>query len=127
MKIPRSSRPIFLNPMQVQMPVGAWTSIGHRVTGILLAAGVPVGVYLLDRSLRSEQAFADVSAMFELMPVKGVAVILLWVLSHHLLAGVRHLLSDFNLGSPLRAARRSAWFVNLGGVAVALLAAGVLL
>ena len=46
--------------MQIQMPVGAWTSIGHRVTGILLAVGVPVSVYLLDRSLRSEQAFADV-------------------------------------------------------------------
>jgi succinate dehydrogenase/fumarate reductase cytochrome b subunit len=38
---------------------------------------------------------------------------------------VRHLLSDFGVGSPLRTARRSAWFVNLAGVAVALFAAGV--
>ena len=123
----RSSRPVFLNPMQIQMPVGAWASIGHRVAGVLLAAGVPVSVYLLDLSLRSEQAFADVSALFEHLAVKGVAVVLLWALSHHLLAGVRHLLSDFNLGSPLRSARRSAWLVNAGGVAMALLAAGVLL
>lgn len=127
MKMPRSSRPVFLNPMQVQMPVGAWTSIGHRVTGVLLAAGAPISVYLLDLSLRSEQAFVDIRAMFDLMPVKGIAVILLWALSHHLFAGVRHLLTDFNLGSPLRTARRSAWFVNVGGVVVALLAAGVLL
>ncbi|MEJ7685709.1 MAG: succinate dehydrogenase, cytochrome b556 subunit [Variovorax sp.] len=125
--MPRRPRPVFLNPMQVQMPVGAWTSIGHRVSGVLLAAGVPASVYLLDRSLRSGQAFADVSAMFERMPVKVVAVILLWALSHHLLAGVRHLLSDFNLGSPLRTARRSAWLVNAGGVAMAFLAAGVVL
>jgi succinate dehydrogenase/fumarate reductase cytochrome b subunit len=43
-------------------------------------------------------------------------------LAHHLLGGVRHLLSDFDIGSPLRSARKSAWFVNLAGVAVALLA-----
>jgi len=44
-----------------------------------------------------------------------------------LLAGTRHLLSDGDIGSQLRTARRSAWIVNLGGVAVALLAAGALL
>ena len=37
------------------------------------------------------------------------------------------MLSDFEVGSPLRPARRSAWFVNLGGVALALFAAVVLL
>lgn len=109
------------------MPVGAWTSIGLRLTGILLAVVVPCSVYLLDQSLRSEQGFAEASAIFSLRPVKALAVILLWALSHHLLAGTRHLLSDFNIGSPLRTARRSAWFVNLGAVAVASLAAGVLL
>ena len=43
-----------------------------------------------------------------------------------MMAGMRHLLFDFDLGSPLRVARRSAWFVNLAGVAMALLAAEVL-
>ncbi|MFM9428988.1 succinate dehydrogenase / fumarate reductase cytochrome b subunit [Variovorax sp. GrIS 2.14] len=125
--MPQPSRQAFLNPLQIKMPVGAWTSLGHRITGILLAAGLPLSVYLVDRSMRSEQAFADVSAMFKMLPVKGLAVILLWALSHHLLAGVRHLLTDFNLGSPLRTARRTAWFVNLGAIAVTLVAAGVLL
>ena len=54
-------------------------------------------------------------------------VLVVWAIAHHVLAGVRHLLSDFDLGLPLRLARRSAWFVNLGGLALALLAAGVLL
>lgn len=125
--MPRSQRPVFLNPLQIQMPVGALTSIGHRITGILLATAVPVSVYLLDLSVRSEQTYSDLSTAFEHIAIKGVAVMLLWALSHHLLAGVRHLLTDFNLGSPLRAARRSAWFVNLGGIAIALLGAGVLL
>ena len=125
--MPRTPRPVFLNPMKLKMPVGALTSIGHRLTGICLVATVPVSVYLLDLSLRSEQAFAKVGAVFEHLAVKGVVVILLWTLSHHLLAGVRHLLTDFNLGSTLQTARRSAWCVNLGAIAVALLAAGALL
>lgn len=123
----RSSRPVFLNLTQIRMPVGAMTSIGHRVTGVLLAAGVPVGVFLFDRSLQSEQGFADVSGLLGHGAVKWAMVLLLWALAHHVLAGVRHLLSDFDVGSPLRLARRSAWFVNLGGVAVAAMAAGVLL
>ena len=51
-----------------------------------------------------------------------------WVLAHHLLAGVRHLLSDVDVGSQLVWARRSAWAVNLGSlvftVVMALLCAG---
>jgi succinate dehydrogenase / fumarate reductase, cytochrome b subunit len=112
--------------MRIRMPVGAWTSIGHRVSGVLLAAAVPIGVYLLDLSLRSEQHFAVVSAWLGCWAVKWFAVMAIWALSHHLLAGVRHLLSDFGVGSPLRAARRSAWAVNVGGVAVASFAAVVL-
>jgi len=74
------------------MPVGASTSITHRVTGILLA--------------------------------RVVAVLFVWVLAHHLLAGIRHLLSDIDIGSQLPFARRSTWIVNVGGAAVALFAAG---
>jgi succinate dehydrogenase / fumarate reductase, cytochrome b subunit len=123
----RSSRPMFLNPMRIQMPVGALSSILHRATGVLLAASVPLAVYLLDLSLRSEQTFAAVTSLFALAPVKVVAVVLIWALAHHALAGIRHLLTDISIGSTLNAARRTAWLVNVGGVAIALLAAGVLL
>lgn len=123
----RSTRPVFLNPTQIRMPVGALTSIGHRVSGVLLAASVPVGVFLLDRSLQHEQGFAEVAVLLGHGAVKVAMVLVIWALAHHLLAGVRHLLSDFDVGSPLRLARRSAWFVNLGGAFVALFAAGAML
>jgi succinate dehydrogenase / fumarate reductase, cytochrome b subunit len=123
----RSSRPMFLNPMRIQMPVGALSSILHRATGVLLAASVPLAVYLLDLSLRSEQTFTAVTSLFALAPVKVVALVLIWALAHHALAGIRHLLTDISIGSTLYAARGTAWLVNLGGVAIALLAAGVLL
>lgn len=108
------------------MPVGALTSIGHRISGVVLAASVPAAVYLLGLSLRDEAGFAQVALLFGLAAFKVAVIIAVWALAHHMLGGVRHLLSDFDVGSPLRVARRSAWFVNLAGVAVALLAAGVL-
>jgi succinate dehydrogenase / fumarate reductase cytochrome b subunit len=122
-----SARPVFLNLTQIELPAGALTSILHRITGVVLAAGVPAGIYLLDRSLQSEQGFAQVAAILGHAAGKAAAVVLVWALAHHALAGVRHLLSDFDVGSPLRVARRSAWAVNLAGAAVGLVAAGVLL
>ncbi len=122
----RLHRPVFLDLMQIQMPVGALTSIGHRISGVVLAASVPIAVYLLGHSLRDDAGFAQVKSLFAHFAVKAAAVIVVWALAQHLLGGVRHLLSDFDIGSPLRVARRSAWVVNLAGVAVALLAAGVL-
>ena len=119
-------RPVFLNLMRIQMPVGALTSIGHRISGVVLAASVPVAVYLLGLSLRDAVGFSQVIALFAQFPVKALAVIVVWALAQHSLSGVRHLLTDFDIGSPMRVARRSAWFVNLAGVAVAALAAEVM-
>ena len=123
----RSPRPHFLNPMRIQMPVGALASIGHRHQRHRARGGVPVGVYLLGLSLQDEQALRKCRACSRTSLFKGALVLLVWALAHHVLAGVRHLLTDFDIGSPLSLARRSAWLVNLGGVAVALLAAVVLL
>ena len=120
-------RPVFFNLAQIQMPVGALTSITHRVTGIFLALGVPFGIYLLDLSLEGPQSYARVTRLFDNVAFRATAVFFVWVLAHHMLAGIRHLLSDIDIGSQLPAARRSAWVVNLGGIAVAMLALGVLL
>ena len=115
-------RPVFLNLLQIQMPVGAITSILHRLSGVLLAAGVPLGMYLLWRSLASEAGFAQVMALLQHRAFQGLGVLLVWALAHHVLAGVRHMLTDVNIGSTLHKARRSAWTVNLAAVLVALLA-----
>lgn len=120
-------RPVFFDLLRIQMPVGALTSITHRVTGVLLAVGVPFAIYVLDLSLQSPDGYARVIELFDKWFVKWALILLIWSLAHHLLAGVRHLLSDIDVGSLLPAARRSAWVVNLTGVAVALLAAAALL
>ncbi len=124
---PKKQKPEFFNLMQIQMPVGALTSITHRVTGILLALAIPSCTYLLDLSLQNAQSYSHVISIFDSPMFRGGAVVSVWALAHHLFAGIRHLLTDIDIGSELSTARRSAWIVNLGGVFVALLAAGVLL
>ncbi|WP_027995189.1 succinate dehydrogenase, cytochrome b556 subunit [Simplicispira psychrophila] len=119
-------RPMFLNLLQIRMPVGAITSILHRLSGVLLAVGVPLCLTLLWRSLDSEAGFAQVMALLHHRIFQGMVIVLVWALAHHLLAGVRHMLTDINIGSTLHTARRSAWTVNMAGALVALLALGAL-
>ena len=63
----RRKRPVFLDPRHIQLPVGALASIGHRVSGVVLALGVPVVVYLLAASLENEQSFAQVARQLRLV------------------------------------------------------------
>jgi succinate dehydrogenase / fumarate reductase cytochrome b subunit len=109
------------------MPVGALTSITHRVTGLILALGIAPCAYLFEMSLRGPEGYARVVELFAAAPSRVAAVALSWALAHHLLAGIRHLLSDIDVGSRLTAARRSAWIVNVAGLAIAALAAGAML
>jgi succinate dehydrogenase / fumarate reductase cytochrome b subunit len=122
-----NKRPVFLDLARIRMPVGSITSITHRVTGVLLALGTPILVCLLGLSLQDEQGYARVVALFGSMPLRLVSIVFIWAFAHHLLAGVRHLLGDIDIGARLPVARKSAWFVNCGALVVALLYAGMLL
>ena len=122
-----TKRPYFLNLLQIRYPVGAVCSIGHRVSGVVIALFTPFIVYLLDLSLRNLQGYADAHRLVELLPVKASLVLFAWALSHHALAGVRHLLMDIDVGSSLAAARSSAWLVNAGAVAIAVAALSIVL
>ncbi|MBB5214951.1 succinate dehydrogenase, cytochrome b556 subunit [Parapusillimonas granuli] len=118
-------KPVFFNVFRIQMPVGAVTSITHRVTGVLLAVGIPLGIYLFSTSLDGPEGYARVGAFFDAFAVRCAAVVFAWALAHHLLAGLRHMLGDVDIGSRLAPARRSAWAVNLLAVLIAALAAAV--
>ena len=123
----RPARPVFFNLTQIQMPVGAITLIAHRATGVVLALGLPFFLYVLYLSLDSAQSYERLTWIAGTGLFKVMLVVFIWALSHHLLAGVRHLLMDIGISSHLAEARRSAWGVNIGGAVMALVAAGVVL
>ncbi|MBI2778304.1 MAG: succinate dehydrogenase, cytochrome b556 subunit [Gammaproteobacteria bacterium] len=120
-------RPIFMDLLRIRMPVVAVLSFAHRVTGGMLCLLIPFVIYLLDLSLRDAQGYAEALAILASPAVKFMAVLLLWGFAHHLLAGIRFLLIDADIGVERDSARRSAWVVNVGGLIVPIIALVVLL
>jgi len=107
------SRPVFLQLWRIRFPAAAATSLLHRVSGLLLFLALPAGLYALDRSLADEAGFRAVIAWLQGPIGGGVLLLFGWALVHHLLAGVRLLLADLDVGVERDAARRSAWVTLL--------------
>ena len=106
------SAPVFLDLFRIRFPVGAVTSIAHRLSGLLLFLSFPLLVYWLDLSLRDPAGYASAVEWLHCGWVRLLSVVIAWSLLHHLLAGVRFLLIDIGVGVERTAARRSAWAVN---------------
>ena len=112
--------PVFLNLTQIRLPVTAIVSILHRLSGLLLFLALPLFIYALQQSLRSPESFASLIGKFDSFLVKTILAILLWSLFHHLFAGLRFLLLDIEMGIQPQQARKTAWWVNILAVIVAI-------
>jgi succinate dehydrogenase / fumarate reductase cytochrome b subunit len=118
-----ATAPRFLNLLQIRFPVGAITSIGHRISGALLFAALPLLATLLEQSLRGEPDYENLLAAVDAPWMGLLLVIATWAMAQHLLAGLRHLLMDVGIGHQLAQARASAWLVNGAALVLAFLAA----
>ena len=107
------SAPVYLNLLRIRFPVGAVTSIAHRISGVLLFLSLPFLIYLLELSLRGPDSFKQVLAIVQNGWFVAGFTLIIWSLLHHLLSGIRFLLIDIEQGVALPQARRSAWLVNI--------------
>ena len=103
------ARPTFLNFARISFPVGAVASIGHRISGVVLACALPFAVLALQRSLRSEAQFDSLADALRSPAGRAALVLLAWAAAHHVFAGIRHLLMDVGIGASLGAGRASAY------------------
>lgn len=110
--------PKFLNLLKIKLPPGGVASIAHRISGVLMFLSIPAVAWLFARSLQSNEGLQQVSAVLQTLPALLISVLLVWSFSHHLLAGIRHLLLDIHIGVDKSQARLSAWSVNLGALAL---------
>ena len=122
-----NKRPVFLNLTRIHLPVMAVLSVGHRLSGLLLALSIPLLVYLFDRSLSDAEGYAGVVALLQGNVARVLLILLAWVFAHHFLAGIRFLLIDLHVGVDARLGRASAWAVLAGGVLVMVCVALILL
>jgi succinate dehydrogenase / fumarate reductase cytochrome b subunit len=123
----RRSAPVYLNLFRIRFPVGAVTSIAHRISGVLLILSTPLLVYLLDLSLQDSDGFDRAAALLQTTGFRLGSTLVAWSLFHHLFSGIRFLFIDVGTGVGLRQARTSAWLVNVAGLAAALLYLGWML
>lgn len=112
--------PVFLDLRRIRFPVGAVTSIAHRVSGVLMFLAFPLLIYLLDLSLQGPAGFERATEYLQCTSLRVASTVIAWSLFHHLFSGMRFLLIDTGSGVNLAQARRSAWLVNIAGLAMAL-------
>ena len=115
--------PRFLTLWKIRFPIGAIASIGHRISGVLLLVALPLLATALERSLRSPDEYVRFVASLEAPIVAPLMIVACWALTHHLFAGIRHLLMDVGIGSGLPQARTSAAVAIAAGIVAAAVAA----
>jgi len=86
-------------------------SFAHRVSGVFLFMAIPFFIYLLDLSITSTQGFEHSMQLLQTPVVQLVLLLLVWSLVHHLLAGIRYLFLDFDIGVDKAGSNISAWTV----------------
>jgi len=119
-------RPKHLNLMQIRLPVPGIISIMHRISGAVLFLLIPLLLWLFQTSLESVASFAEFRSVVAHPLMKLVLLGLLWGYLHHLLAGLRHLFLDLDLGTELATARLTSMIVLATGIVLTLLVGGAL-
>lgn len=103
-----AQRPVFLNLLQIRLPLGGLLSILHRITGVLLILAIPAFIYLLQLLGSGPQGFEQAQSLLHSISGKILASLVLWVLIQHSLSGIRHLLMDMDFGYDKFLARKTA-------------------
>ena len=112
-KIKPVYRPVYINLMEIRLPVSALISITHRLSGIYnFFITLPLALYLLYFSTKSYNDFIFIQDTLRSPNLISTFVTFSFlVYIYHILSGIRHLLQDIHIGESLSASRKSAYFV----------------
>ncbi len=115
-------RPVYLNPLQIRLPLPALVSILHRISGVLLFLALPLLLLMLQYSLHSEETYARLLEALQSPLSKLFLLVVLWGLIQHFCSGIRHLALDMHHGIKLAQARASSRWVMIISLLLTLLA-----
>ena len=94
----KDGRPVNLDISTMKLPITAWASISHRVSGILTIPIFALFLWALQLSLESKESFQILQENFSAPLVKVAILLVLTVYTYHLLAGIKHLIMDLGYG-----------------------------
>lgn len=121
------NKPVYLNLFQIRLPIAGFMSILHRVSGLFLFLAIVPLIYLLDLSLRGSTGFNEAGELLGGCLYSIALFVVLWSVFHHLLAGIRYLLLDVDIGIDRPRYRYTAWAVVIVAPVLAAGLMGVLL
>ncbi|WP_457667193.1 succinate dehydrogenase, cytochrome b556 subunit [Thiolapillus sp.] len=119
--MPSDSRPVFLNLLQIRLPMAGIMSIAHRAAGVILFLSIPFLAALMSAALSGQTGFIQTQMLLKQPFMQLILFLLLWALAHHFLAGIRYLLIDAHLGVQAPRYRQTAWLVLVASPVLALL------
>lgn len=113
-------------PLSPHLQIYRWTwtmamSVFHRVTGTALYIGTALLAIWLVSMASGPRAYEVVGGLFNSILGRLVLFGYTWVLMHHMLGGVRHLVWDFGHGMEPGTRMNMARFTLIGSVALTIL------
>ena len=119
----KDNRPVYLNLLAIDLPIIGISSILHRVSGFALFLIFIIAVWMLDRSLSSEEEFLNLlEDLNSLVLLKVIFYLFLVGIVYHSLIGVKKIISVFfGIGEDLRSGSFISWVYNLISLLVSIL------
>ncbi len=100
--VSKDKRPVNLDIGSMQLPITAYVSISHRLSGVILFLASGLMVWALDTSLSSEEGFNTIKATLTHPITKVIVWTIASALSYHALSGLKHIVMDFGIGESMR-------------------------
>lgn len=100
--VSKDKRPVNLDLGSMKLPITAYVSITHRLSGVFLFLVSGLMVWALDTSLRSEEGFNSVASTLTMPLSKAILWLIASALSYHALSGVKHIIMDFGIGETMK-------------------------
>ncbi|MGC1509188.1 succinate dehydrogenase, cytochrome b556 subunit [Ketobacter sp. MCCC 1A13808] len=120
----KSQRPVNLDIMTFKFTPQMVASITHRISGVIIFAGMAFVIWGLGLSLQSEESFSQLKQCLDSVIAKFIIWAILAGFIYHFVAGVRHLLMDAGYFEELESSQALSYAVMVVS-AVLIIVAGI--